>query len=84
MHSIFVSFMNMTERHFSIKFKSIQTHGRGESEFLDTHLGTLGLVHWITCPLIFEQNGVFKSRIWRVVVEKWLALLLQSNGHQIF
>lgn len=76
-HPIFVSFMTMVKRNISIKLKSVQTDGRDEFKFVDTHFAHLGINHRVTCLYISEGNDVVESRNIRIV-EK---MIVTSSCH---
>lgn len=76
-------YLDMIERTFFVKLKSILTNGGGKFQFLNTHLSALGLNHRVIFPSTLEKNVVVKSRNKRVV-EKGLALLLQGGLPTIY
>lgn len=70
--------MNMVERIFYVKLKSVQIDKGGEFSFLDTHIGHLGLNHRVIFLYTSKQNDVVKSRNIRII-DKGHALLMQAH-----
>ncbi|CAN1749024.1 Retrovirus-related Pol polyprotein from transposon TNT 1-94 [Linum perenne] len=81
--TIFQQFHQMVKTQFQSQVMNLQTDWGGEFRNVSTFLQTQGIHHRVSCPYTQEQNGAVERRN-RIIVEKGLALLAQSNLPQLF
>ena len=62
---------------FDRKIKAIQTDWGGEYRSLHKYFSSLGILHHLSCPHTYEQNGTVKRKH-RHLVETGLSLLVKA------
>jgi hypothetical protein len=74
----FTEFQTMVERLFNIKLLAIQTDGGGEYQKMISFLAQKGIIHYLSCPHVHQQNGPAKRKHSHIV-EVALGLLAQAS-----
>lgn len=81
--AIFKQFKIMAEKQFDLPIKIIHSDSGGEFISFDPYLREQGIIHQLTCPHTYEQNGRVERKH-RQIVESGLAMLASAKMPLIF
>jgi len=77
----FINFQLQIERYFDCKIKSVQTDFGDKFQALKSYLLASSIVHRLSCPHTYEQNGLVERRH-RHIVETGLTLMANASVPQ--
>jgi histone deacetylase 1/2 len=76
--NIFLRFQKNVELLLNTKIKSVQSDGGGEYTRLHKYFLDTGIIHYISCPHMHQQNGSAEQKHWHIV-ETGLSLLAHAS-----
>lgn len=75
---VFQQFHRIAEKQFNNVIKSVQTDGGGVCKPLSVYLSSQSILHCLTCPYTYEQNGIVERKH-QHIIEIGLTLLAQAS-----